>query len=399
MLVDAARDDEHLEAIRALDIRSAMIVPMLTGGRALGVMSFVFAESGRRYGERDLAFAQELGGARRDGDRERPPLHGARRGRAHAAGEPAAGGAAAGCRAGASRPTTAPGQRGADVGGDFYDVFAVEGGQMVRARRRHRHGRDRRGADVARAPHGQDRRHVRPAPVGGARDGQPGAAPAPARRAGDDVCARCSATTSSRSRSAAIRCRCSSARAGPARRSARRACCSAPSTTTPSGDVVDGRAAARRHAAAVHRRRDGHAGRPTGASATTAARRGRRRARRAERAARGRSPPRSTRSPTGRAGTTARCSRCSAPEVRRQAQATRPRAASRSRFSPAIAVAASRGRMPPASARARRLSPTSRLIVPRPSRTPPRRSGAMSPKSVHHHQAFVPELTTTSGRR
>ena len=60
LLASAARDDEQLAAVRSLGLRSAMIVPMASGGRTLGAISFVFADSGRRYVERDLAFAQEL---------------------------------------------------------------------------------------------------------------------------------------------------------------------------------------------------------------------------------------------------------------------------------------------------------------------------------------------------
>ena len=48
-----------------------------------------------------------------------------------------------------------PGQRGAEVGGDFYDVFEVEDGHVVAARRRDRQGRDGGVAHVARPLHGE----------------------------------------------------------------------------------------------------------------------------------------------------------------------------------------------------------------------------------------------------
>jgi PAS domain S-box-containing protein len=60
MLVSAARDDEHLSMIRSLGMRSAMIVPMIARGRTLGVVTFIAAETGRRYGEDDLLLAEEL---------------------------------------------------------------------------------------------------------------------------------------------------------------------------------------------------------------------------------------------------------------------------------------------------------------------------------------------------
>lgn len=60
VLERAARDAEHLEAIRALNLRSYMGVPMLREGKAFGVITFAFAESNRRYDESDLALAQAL---------------------------------------------------------------------------------------------------------------------------------------------------------------------------------------------------------------------------------------------------------------------------------------------------------------------------------------------------
>jgi PAS domain S-box-containing protein len=65
LLLPSAQDEEHLRLIRELDIRSAMVVPMVARGRTLGAISFIGAESGRTYDESDLALAQEL--ARRAG--------------------------------------------------------------------------------------------------------------------------------------------------------------------------------------------------------------------------------------------------------------------------------------------------------------------------------------------
>jgi PAS domain S-box-containing protein len=60
MLVAAAQDAEHLEILRSLGFRSSMIVPLRAGGRVIGDLALVSAESGRRYTEQDLAAAQEL---------------------------------------------------------------------------------------------------------------------------------------------------------------------------------------------------------------------------------------------------------------------------------------------------------------------------------------------------
>ncbi|MBX3203626.1 MAG: GAF domain-containing protein [Labilithrix sp.] len=60
-----ATDEEHLRAAVGLELRSAMIVPLVARTRTVGAMTFVWAESGHRYAPEDLAFAEEL--ARRCG--------------------------------------------------------------------------------------------------------------------------------------------------------------------------------------------------------------------------------------------------------------------------------------------------------------------------------------------
>jgi signal transduction histidine kinase len=60
ILVAAARDEEHLALLRQVGFASAMIVPLRTRGAPFGAITFVAAESGRRYTEGDLALAGEL---------------------------------------------------------------------------------------------------------------------------------------------------------------------------------------------------------------------------------------------------------------------------------------------------------------------------------------------------
>ena len=60
MLTAAAQDAEHLELLRSLGMRSAMVVPMTLRDRVLGAITFVSAESGRRFDEHDLTLAQDL---------------------------------------------------------------------------------------------------------------------------------------------------------------------------------------------------------------------------------------------------------------------------------------------------------------------------------------------------
>src|SRR6185437_9159459 len=51
---------ELLELLRELGLRSSMCVPLVARDRVLGALTFIAAESGRRYNERDLATAQDL---------------------------------------------------------------------------------------------------------------------------------------------------------------------------------------------------------------------------------------------------------------------------------------------------------------------------------------------------
>ena len=60
LLEGAAVDDEHRRIIRELDLRSAMVVPLRGREHVLGVITFVYAASDRRYDADDLAFAEEL---------------------------------------------------------------------------------------------------------------------------------------------------------------------------------------------------------------------------------------------------------------------------------------------------------------------------------------------------
>jgi PAS domain S-box-containing protein len=62
MLREGAVDQEHLELLRAVGFRSAILVPLRARGRSVGVMTLVTAESLRRFDEGDLAFAEQLAG-------------------------------------------------------------------------------------------------------------------------------------------------------------------------------------------------------------------------------------------------------------------------------------------------------------------------------------------------
>ncbi|HEY9695921.1 MAG TPA: PAS domain S-box protein [Trichocoleus sp.] len=60
LLVHAAKDAEHLEILRQVGFSSVMTVPLRSQDRVIGVISFISAESGRRYTPADLHLAEEL---------------------------------------------------------------------------------------------------------------------------------------------------------------------------------------------------------------------------------------------------------------------------------------------------------------------------------------------------
>lgn len=60
MLRAFARSPEHLEVMRNLEMRSAMLVPLVARGNILGVIALIWAESGRKYSLEDQQTVAEL---------------------------------------------------------------------------------------------------------------------------------------------------------------------------------------------------------------------------------------------------------------------------------------------------------------------------------------------------
>ncbi len=60
MLRSGARDEEHLRLLRAVGFRSALVVPLRTRRRTLGVLTLVSAESMRRFDDADREFAEQI---------------------------------------------------------------------------------------------------------------------------------------------------------------------------------------------------------------------------------------------------------------------------------------------------------------------------------------------------
>ena len=130
MLADWAIDDEHLELLRGVGMHAGITVPMSAGGKNVGSLSLVSAESARRFTVADVQLAEEL--ARRAGTAvENARLYTER---SHIARTLQTGLLPGGL-------PHMPGWRMATlyrpagdenwVGGDFYDAFAVRGGWLV----------------------------------------------------------------------------------------------------------------------------------------------------------------------------------------------------------------------------------------------------------------------------
>jgi PAS domain S-box-containing protein len=61
-LARVAQSEKQLKILRALQIRSAIVVPMRVPSRTIGAMSFFTAQSRRRLTDEDVALAEQLGG-------------------------------------------------------------------------------------------------------------------------------------------------------------------------------------------------------------------------------------------------------------------------------------------------------------------------------------------------
>lgn len=60
MLKQSLKDPEAYEIVRALGVKSSIVVPLIMYGKVIGALTLVSAESGRPYGELDLSIALDL---------------------------------------------------------------------------------------------------------------------------------------------------------------------------------------------------------------------------------------------------------------------------------------------------------------------------------------------------
>ncbi len=130
MVKEGAQDEEHLAMLLNMGLRSAIVAPLVAGGRTLGAITFVTAESGRRFESTDMHVAVELG--RRAGSAVQNARLYAER--THIAKTlqrsllppvlPDIPGVEVAAR-------FRPAGEGYDVGGDFYDLFNTGAGWAV----------------------------------------------------------------------------------------------------------------------------------------------------------------------------------------------------------------------------------------------------------------------------
>jgi hypothetical protein len=130
LLERGAVDEEHLAILRELGMRSVMIVPLTAADGVVGAISFVSAESGRVFDEDDLRFAEDLG-ARAGVAVENARLYTERSEVARTLQASLLPERLPPTPGWEVRASYAAGEVGAEVGGDFYDVFPAGDGLMV----------------------------------------------------------------------------------------------------------------------------------------------------------------------------------------------------------------------------------------------------------------------------
>jgi PAS domain S-box-containing protein len=127
LLDQSISDREQLEQIQTIGMRSVMMVPMAVGGRTLGTVTLVSAESKRAFDEDDLTFACDL--ARRAATAvENARLYTERAQTALTLQESLLPARLPNMPGWALASSYAAGDTTAEVGGDFFDVIALDEG-------------------------------------------------------------------------------------------------------------------------------------------------------------------------------------------------------------------------------------------------------------------------------
>ena len=130
LLVAAARDPDHLQLMRELNLGSLMTVPLVARGRTLGAMTFAYGRNRPPYGQADLELAEDLG--RRAGlalDNAR--LYETVRSTAVTLQRSLLPGDLPPVEGWDVAARYLPGEAGAAVGGDWYDAFFLPEGTVA----------------------------------------------------------------------------------------------------------------------------------------------------------------------------------------------------------------------------------------------------------------------------
>jgi PAS domain S-box-containing protein len=130
MLVEAAVDERHLELLRTVGFRSALIVPMRAGTRTLGTLTLVTAESARVLEQPDLQLAEQVA-ARAAVAIENARLYSERSKVAHTLQQSLLPQELPEIPGYELAGVYIPAYAGTEVGGDFYDVWEESDGWMI----------------------------------------------------------------------------------------------------------------------------------------------------------------------------------------------------------------------------------------------------------------------------
>jgi PAS domain S-box-containing protein len=130
LIVDAAVDAEHLRLLRAVGLRSALIVPMTATNRTIGALTMVNAESGRIFEPDDLKFAAQIA-ERAALAVENSRLYTERSAVALTLQRSLLPEALPDIPSWEIAALYRPAGHGSEVGGDFYDFWEVEGGWLM----------------------------------------------------------------------------------------------------------------------------------------------------------------------------------------------------------------------------------------------------------------------------
>ncbi len=130
MLVETALDERHLKLLRSVGLRSAVVVPMRIGRETLGAMTLVSAESGRVLDHSDMGLAEQLA-ARAAVAIENSRIYSERSRIAHTLQQSLLPETLPQIPGYELASVYIPALAGSEVGGDFYDAWAVGNSWIV----------------------------------------------------------------------------------------------------------------------------------------------------------------------------------------------------------------------------------------------------------------------------